>query len=204
MPRLTGGAQRFAAGRQYADVRRRRHNLLGQRRDRADDVLAVVEHQQRVPVTQPCNQSRNRIGAGQGYAKHTTHGAGHQLRSRHRRECDKPDAVLERSNRSLGNGGRDRCLADPAGPDDGQEPAAAELCQQCRDGGVAADDARQRRRNMARAGDQRRRGQFSDLRAELTSCRRHEDVAAAGNIGDEAVAFATVTQGLAERRDMHP
>jgi hypothetical protein len=121
------GAQRLSAGDQDADLRRHLQDCLDQRRYCANDVLAIVEHEQHLLVAQPSGQPRYRVGARQRDPQHGPEGARHQLGIRQRGEPDERCAVRIRRAYGLGDGYRYRGFADPARPNDAHKATLIQL-----------------------------------------------------------------------------
>jgi hypothetical protein len=59
---LAGHPQRLAARGEHAQPRSGREERLGQRRDVGDEVLAVVQHEDRVAAVERGEQQRDRVG----------------------------------------------------------------------------------------------------------------------------------------------
>ena len=164
-------------------------------------MLAIVEDDQCPLVAQPRNEARDRISGGKRDAQHGGQRRRNQIGARYRCQPDEPQPVRTRGACSLCHGRGDRGLPDAARPDDGEQPAPGELLDEGRDDAIPADDPRQRTRDVV-AADRGRRSLDSRVIA-LAAGGSHENVAAAGNIGDETVAALAVAQGLAQRGDVH-
>ena len=165
-------------------------------------MLAAVEYDQSVLVAQAGCQPRYRVDSWQRDAQHRGEGARHQLGISQRGEPDEPDAILIRCAHSLGDPDRNRCLADPTRPDDGQKTALSQLGRQGRDDVVAPDDAGERRRQITTHG---RSVRSAGWRLPLLARhRRHKAVTPARIVGDIACSGATIAKRLAQRGDMDP
>jgi hypothetical protein len=109
------------AGREHADT-----SCAGEKRLREvgrlfDNVLAIVEKQQRPPVSEGGGQSREGVIGTDFQTKRCRDGANDQTRIVEWREINQPYAVLVGGDHLLGNGERGRCLADSPRPDNRHE-----------------------------------------------------------------------------------
>jgi hypothetical protein len=151
--RLTREPQRLAAGRQDADVRAGAQQRLGQRGAGADEVLAVVEHEQEALGPQRVAERGQQGAAGLlAHADDGRHRLGDGGRVGERGELDQPDAAGEPLPREQGlrhPEGQPR-LAGAAGA--GERDQAPGAQQPGRLGHVALppDEAGERRREVVR------------------------------------------------------
>jgi hypothetical protein len=136
----------------------RLQDRFSNRRRRADDVLAAIEHDQATFVAQPCGQSQHRVDARQGDAQRGAECTRHQIGLGQRGERDEPDAIPIGRAHGFGDCNRHRGFADPTWTDDGQKTAPGQLRRQSGDDVVPADDARKRRWQIAADGRSVRRG----------------------------------------------
>ncbi|SFK11820.1 hypothetical protein SAMN05421835_11419 [Amycolatopsis sacchari] len=136
--RLGRQAQRRAAGREDACVAGQGHERVHEIGDAADEVLAVVEHQQCGPerLRDPGDDVRTRAPGFDDPERGGDFG-GDVLLTRHTRETDEvDDALISLSGHSV----RETRLAQPAGPDDRDDASRA---KEAHDGGevvVAAEE----------------------------------------------------------------
>nr|WP_273229390.1 hypothetical protein [Pseudomonas kuykendallii] len=114
-----------------------------------------------------------------------------------RRQVDEAHAVAEAPERLLGDAQRHRGLADPAGTDDGDQPARGDLALHILDQRVAAFDAGQAHRQFAAKGQQ--------LHAAVVHLLDvgDEAVAALAHVGDVVARFRAGSQRAAQRGDVH-
>ena len=98
----------------------------------------------------------------------------------------------------MGDGDRHCGFADPTRTGNRQEAAPDQLLCQPGDDTVAADDARERSRQIAGVGDPGRRGGWR----QLARHRRDKSVASAREVGDVALAGTAIPERFAQRRNM--
>ena len=120
-------------------------------------VLAVVQHEQRLPLGQPAEDVvRRRAALTLAEAERVRNRRRDHQRIGHRHQVDVPDAVGE----PVSHVGRDTQgqagLADPARPDGRDQAVLVQRLGQCRPLGHPPDERRQRRRQ--RGGDRSRPG----------------------------------------------
>jgi hypothetical protein len=113
-------------------------------------VLEVVQHDQQAPLGQPgTEQLAGRAAGGQGHGQGLGHRDGQQVGHAvgvvrlHPGQGDDGDPVGEPRGQPLGRGQGEPGLADPARPDQGQQPARLPLDQHGHPGQVVlpADEA---------------------------------------------------------------
>ena len=122
---FAGDAQRLAAGDQEPNRRTLPEHNIGERGTGADEVLAVVQHQQQVLVGQPGGKRLDKGLTGLiAHIDRPCHGRHHQCRVRQHRQLRQPDAVrVGRLHLGRHRQGQPR-LAHPARADQGQQPGA--------------------------------------------------------------------------------
>ena len=130
-------------------VRQRAQEYLHGLRGLVDDVLAVVEQQQRALAAQ-CgfDEGERRDVAFCARAKRARDRMRDKRRVGHRREFHEPDPIVERAGQLAGRLDCQACLAGPARTDQRDQPRLAcrlaDLCQRL----PASDETRQRRRQV--------------------------------------------------------
>jgi hypothetical protein len=139
------------------------HDRGGKRRAGIDQVLAVVEHDERVAVAELLNERRLGVPpVGQCQAQRGRHLGRHQLGVSERGELHQPGAVLKRRHAPRREFAGKPALARPASPAEGQQPGAGEQPVNFTELPLATDEAgrlvrqvvppRRRDRNLRRAG----------------------------------------------------
>jgi hypothetical protein len=119
--------ERFTARGEQPHPRAGAYDRRGKRRADIDQVLTVVQHNERAVAAELLNERR--LGAppvGQGEAGRGRHLGRHQLRIGERRKLHEPCAVLERGRAPRREFAGKPALARPAGPAEGQQPRADE------------------------------------------------------------------------------
>ena len=142
---LGGEAEDFPARRQDPHPLAAAQKDLGQLGAGVDDVLAVVEHNQRAPILEVIDEPFHggphraapwrRIGAGAALAHSELggHRARHHLAVGDPSQIGKPHPVRERHQHLGGDLHRQPCLARPAGPGDRAQPVGVEQVNQLGD-----------------------------------------------------------------------
>ncbi|MBD2893630.1 hypothetical protein amrb99_25520 [Actinomadura sp. RB99] len=150
---LAGDAERFAARREDAQVRARGEQPRGERGDRVDDVLAVVQDEQRRPVGERRDEPVLRglrgvrgLGARLAQAERAEQRAGQRRAVPQRRQLGE----ARRPGRAAASGparhldGQPR-LPDPAGPGQRHQARGTEQVGDAFDVAVTADERGERR-----------------------------------------------------------
>jgi hypothetical protein len=157
--RLPADRQRLPARGEDAQAGAAGEQAIGEPRRRHDDVLAVVQDDQRVPGGQRVEEARLRVG-GHGAAvgerggaepERAEHRGGERVGVTERGQLDEP----RRDVRAGGHLQREARLARAAGPDERHEPVAGQQLLGAPQIVVAADEARAGRRQVT-AGTARR------------------------------------------------
>jgi hypothetical protein len=165
---LVGAAQRLAARGQDAHAGPGAQNLLGQAGARVDQVLAVVENDQRLARGQMRHerlQSPARCG--------DRHADGQRRRLRHEhgvaeaRQVDEPSAVGQLRPRVRRDLERQPRLAAAPGAGERHEPGAAQQARDLRALALTADERGQLAREVAAARRRRARRRRQQLLVEL-------------------------------------
>jgi hypothetical protein len=146
---LARAVQRLAARRQQAHGGRAEEHRLGEVRAGRDEVLAIVEHEQRSPPREVADERVER-GALRGHrdAERRERGLGDESRIAEPRELDEPDAVGRRvQGRAADLEGEPR-LAAAAGTGQRKQSRALERAGDLRLLAPAAHEARQRAREV--------------------------------------------------------
>jgi hypothetical protein len=120
---LTRDAQGLPAGREYLELGARAEKVVRQPRARLDEVLAVVQNQERLSGLQVVQQGLGRRKPAPAQAKRPCRALGHELGTREGGQLDETDAVLEvfrQVGRSLQ---RKPGLAATSGTGERQQPA---------------------------------------------------------------------------------
>ena len=171
--RLAVHAQGGAAGGEEAHAGTVPEELVGELDHGRDQVLAVVDHEQRGLVAEPLCEGLGDGPAGLlADAERFGGGLRHQLWLAERRELDQPDAVLEAVDHVGGRLEREAGLARAAGADEGEHAAGRELLLDLRELGVATDEAGRADRQVVAA--RVHRPERRKFRAEI-SCGDLED-----------------------------
>ena len=109
-------AQRFAAGGEDPDARRVPHQFGGYARRLPNDVLAIVQHDQQMPVAQDIDKTGQQIVVAGLEAQNSGEGMRHETGVRNRGKVHQPDTILEDRDRLLCDGERDRVFPIPPAP----------------------------------------------------------------------------------------
>ncbi len=187
---------RLGAGGEDVEARRVTQHLFGDLGHRVDNVLAIVEQQQQMPLLEMRNEAQQRIaGRHRDLERH-----GDSLRQafgigRGGAEIDDDDAVVERLLQLLRHGERHRGLADATGAGNGDEPAPGDPLDQGRNLFSAADNASQRGGTVV-AARRCRAGR------RPVADRGDEAIAAAADIGDVLRRIVGIAEHLAQRCDV--
>ena len=147
--RLTGDADRLAAGGQDPDPGRGGQEPVGQPRDRVDQVLAVVQHEDEPLGRQGVDEPVQRLGDLPGLqeadrlgdADRDQHGLGHVERTAYARQGDEPHAVGRRGGQPARGLAGEPGLAGAAGAGERDEPGRGEQLADAVDLLLAADEA---------------------------------------------------------------
>ena len=172
---LAGRAQRLPAGGEHMHAAGATDDALGQRRCRLDHVLAIIEDDQHVPAGEGGSQAgdrvlrRDREAERRGEGARDRRGSVTSERSTKRAPSRWPLAALSARRATV-------VLPIRAGPDDGDEPALTELRGHARHALVAADDVKERRRQVMN-------GRRSSPGMEAAPARPHEPPRRTGSRG---------------------
>ena len=152
---LAGNVERRAARGEHRDGRARCEQGGGNLRAGVEEVLAVVEDDQRPLRTQPANDAAEAVDAVFGEECSSADGAGDERRLGHGREIDPPHTVGE----GLGDLGG-HLLGEPGlarAPEAGErdQPVLEDEPRDGVDGVEATDEGRQRDRQVVRDGVER-------------------------------------------------
>ena len=113
----------FAAGRQNRGARTQAHHGLDQGRHRVDQVLAIVEHEQEMPVADGARERLRRdLLAAELQSQRAGHCGRRESRVGKRRQFDEPRAMLEVGEQDAGGLHGKRGLSDPARAGQGHHP----------------------------------------------------------------------------------
>jgi hypothetical protein len=119
--------QRLPAGGEDAQPGAAAEQRFDQQRTGVDQVLAVVQHEQRPSLPEGgCHRVEQRPSRPFGHGERGGHRLGQQVRVRHRDKLDHPHAVPERPLGAAGRFQDEPGLAGPGRPGHGHQPASAE------------------------------------------------------------------------------
>ena len=118
---LALGAQRFAAGRQDADLRRFPDDGLRQRRQQVDDMLAAVEDQQHLAIVEMVDDAGREVVRLHHQSQRRSRYFGDVVVRAAQSEVEKAHAVAESLGLLVRGGESDGRLADAARSVDGDE-----------------------------------------------------------------------------------
>lgn len=135
------GPQALAAGGQDMHLRRRAQDAFAERRNGVEQVLAVVDHQQHLPLAQEARQAGHRFAVVQRQVEEGRQVAGDHLRVVERRQVQQADAVAVLADQLFGDPQGHGGLADAAGADQGDETLARQLPHHIVHQHLAADQA---------------------------------------------------------------
>ena len=146
---FAGDAQGFAAGGEDADARTGRQEDACKVRAGRTEMFTVVEDEEQLGVTQPRREMFverlvRRLADVEGRGRL----AGHEGRIRQGSEVDQEDSVRRARQRSCGGLQRDPRFADAADPGQHQQAHLIEQPIDVGELGLAADEARDRRRKV--------------------------------------------------------
>ena len=136
---FTFDPERFAAGRQDVRLRCLADDAFGQRRHNADHVLAIVEHEEDLPVTDKGQQTNERVLGLHHQPECRRNRCRHELRIGQRSQIDEEDRVMESINQRMSDRDCHGGFADTAGTDDADEAPHLELLRQGSNSVIAAD-----------------------------------------------------------------
>ena len=146
---LAGHAEGFTAGGEHADTRTRRQEDAREARAGRPEVLTVVEDEEQLGISQASREMRvERLVRGFTDVEGRGRFAGDEGRLRQRGEVDQEDSVRRPRQRSCGGLERNPRLADAADPGQHQQACLIEQPIDLGELGLAADEARDRRRKV--------------------------------------------------------
>jgi hypothetical protein len=154
----------FATGRQDRHARAQAHQGIDQGCHRLDQVLAIVEHEQEVPVA---DAGRERLGGDPLAAKLQSQRAGHRGGNESgvgkRRQLDEPRPILEVGEQVADGLHGERGLSDPARPGQCHHPIGGHEIMHAlhrqRPTNQPGDDQREICRRLCRWRARQKRGQ---------------------------------------------
>lgn len=173
-------------------------NLLAERGDRIDQVLAVVDHQQYLPFSQAVDQTSLRIAFWRGQIKQRRQMRADQRGIGNGRQVHQADAVAILVEQLFGDAQGDGGLADAAGTDQRDAASARQLRDQVIDHGLAPNHSRTTQRQVV-SGDGHRRFLFDAVEHD----RCDKTVAALRHGDDVALAVLPVAKRFAQGRHVH-
>jgi hypothetical protein len=199
-------AQKFATGGEDIHLRRGAQERLGQGGGGLHHMFARVQHQQHSAPAQKFGQFGGAGIRAHRAAERRGDGAGCHLRLGYGRQINEDHPVTIGRGQRGRDDHRDGRLADPAGPDQRDQPPPRRLRDEVVDQGLATDDAteRQGEPHDRRRTNRRRavRRLLGGLDGGLRPQRRGEAVAAPSH-GDDDPRGA-VTERLAQHGHVHP
>ncbi len=173
-------------------------NLLAERRDRIDQVLAVVDHQQHLPFSQAVDQTSLRIAFSCGQIKQRRQMRADQRGIGDGRQIHQADAVAILVEQLFSDAQGDGGLANAAGADQSDAASARQLRNQVIDQGLATNHPRTTQRQVVPGRGDRRRC-FDAVEHE----RCDKAVAALRHGDDVALAVLPVAKRFAQRCHVH-
>ena len=149
---LVGHGERLAAGGQDRDVGAAAQDVIGQSRGRIDDVFAVVEKEQQLPVGEVAVEPLADVAFGGGtvhrHAERVRNRDGNLLCRVQGRESHPEDTIPELRQRMDGESEREGRLAGATWADEGQQPDAGQEGPQRLEQLVAPDERPHDRRQV--------------------------------------------------------
>ena len=136
-------AQRLPAGGQQVHARGGRQQLLGQLRNRVDEVLAVVDDDQHALVAQEGADAADGVRGERRDAERGGKRVGHEARVFEGCEADEEHLMLEGGRKPVGHGKCHGRLADAPRADEGHAAAGRQLAHEVAHEFVAPHHARQ-------------------------------------------------------------
>ena len=124
---LAVDAQHFAARRQNCCARAKAHESLHEVRHCVDDVLAIVQDQEKVAAADgACHSLAGNLSAAEFQPKRAGHRGRHEVGIGQRRQLDKPAAVLKLTEDAAGDLQREGGLPDATWPRQGHNPIGSD------------------------------------------------------------------------------
>ena len=131
--------ERFAAGRQDVRLWCLADEALGHRCRNADYVLAIVEHEEDLPVANKGQQTNERVLSLHREPECRRNRRRHELRIGQRSQIDEEHRIMESINQTMSDRDCHGRFPHTAGTDDADEAPHLELLRQGSDGVIAAD-----------------------------------------------------------------
>ncbi len=201
--KLARRIQRFPTCRQNADRRRVTINLLGQSRDGFYDMLAIVEDQEKLSITQSFDQPKCRVSGGDYKPERRGQSNRNEMSVLEAGEIKKFDPVPVVACQPMGESDGDRCLADSSGPTKSDKLPGLQMSGEVIDDSIAPDETVRRGRKILSHLTGRR---VARLRLRwsggIARDRGHETIAATGDVGDVGFAVLAIAQDAAQLRDV--
>ncbi len=168
-------AQGLAAGGEQVQAGRLTPKPFCQIGHGLDEVLAIVEHDERAALLEAGHERRQRIVGVRLDADGGGHQTGDQMAIGQPRQIDEIGPALEAALQRVRKRDGHRGFADAPGPHHGDEAVCQEILAQVGEGVLAADHATKQRGQNGRSGVGRRRGERRRLggrgRAGRGGCR---------------------------------
>src|SRR5580692_9930374 len=202
MDMFTFHPERFAAGRQDVRLRCLADDAFGQRCRNADNMLAIVEHEQDLPVANKGQQTNDRVLGLHHEPEYRRDRCRHELGIGQSSQIDEEHRALESANQRMSDRDRYGGFSDPAGTDDTDEAPLLKLLRQRSNGVITADHSRWSRRQFFdsfRCADLSHPSRLLGARA----CNwRNKAITPTGNIGYVASTVSSVAKCLPKGRHL--
>ena len=134
--------ERFAAGRQDVRLWCLADDAFGQCCRNADHVIAIVEHEQDLPVANKSQQTNDRVLGLHHEPECRCDRSRHELGIGQSSQIDEEHRIMESINQRMSDGDCYGGFADTAGTDDTDEAPLLELLRQRSNGVITADHSR--------------------------------------------------------------
>src|SRR5271167_4083924 len=134
--------ERFVAGRQDMRLWCLADDTFGQRCRNADHVLAIVEHEEDLPVANKGQQTNEWVLSLHRESQCRRNRRRHELRIGQRSQIDEEDRVMKSTNQSMGDRDCYCSFSDAARTDDADEAPRLYLPRQLSNSVVATDHSR--------------------------------------------------------------